>query len=58
MPTSAGRLRRLVGASWGVSTEMEAAESVKPASGASVQKSMAAVSRMALESPPLWQCWH
>jgi hypothetical protein len=57
MPTLAGHLRRLVGASWGLSTEMEAAESVKPASGASVRKSMAAVS-IALESPPLWQCWH
>ena len=38
MPTSAGHLRRAVGANWGVSMVTEAAESVKAAIGAIVHR--------------------
>jgi hypothetical protein len=53
MPTSAGRLRRSLGASWGVSIVTESGESVKAAKGARVRRRCVLVSRIALLSLPL-----
>jgi hypothetical protein len=58
MPTSAGRLRRSLGARQGVSVVMDSVESVKAASGARVRSRCASVSRMAWLSWPLWVLGH
>jgi hypothetical protein len=58
MPTSAGRLRRSLGARQGVLVVMDLVESVKAASGARVRSRCASVSRMAWLSWPLWVLGH
>jgi hypothetical protein len=58
MPTSAGCLRRSLGARQGVSVVMDLVESVKVASGARVRSRCASVSRMAWLSWPLWVLGH